>query len=251
MFSAAEQAPQRQAVMAALGDYLRRKRLHEEAGLTYLRADLPDKAADALGEALAWKWAMVAARKAGWPPAQVLSFGTDLAGRLVAVGRPRDAAMLLETHCSDDEGAVAAYALAGAWDDAFRLVEKAQRPDLLETHVRPGIEQRAQQYLEEIKALVQAFVTHSDRLQVVREEKRQAAARFDMDAGDDLEDREDDLYSDASTQSQARWGGGMQSTSSGSQFTSPFFSPPPFLSYFIFILCASFIIHCICLFVFD
>ncbi|XP_026959917.1 elongator complex protein 1 [Sagmatias obliquidens] len=99
--------------------------------------------------------------------------------------------------CQDYEEAVLLLLEGAAWEEALRLVHKYNRPDIIETNVKPSILEAQKNYMAFLDSQTATFSRHKARLLVVRELKEQAQqVHLDDEAP---HGQESDLFSETSS----------------------------------------------------
>jgi len=99
--------------------------------------------------------------------------------------------------CQDYEEAVLLLLEGAAWEEALRLVYKYNRPDIIETNIKPSILEAQKNYMALLDSQTATFSRHKKRLLVVRELKEQAQQ---VNLDDEVpHGQESDLFSETSS----------------------------------------------------
>ncbi|XP_024609453.1 elongator complex protein 1 [Neophocaena asiaeorientalis asiaeorientalis] len=121
----------------------------------------------------------------------------EMLGKLAEQRKHCDAATVLEQYAQDYEEAVLLLLEGAAWEEALRLVHKYNRPDIIETNVKPSILEAQKNYMAFLDSQTATFSRHKARLLVVRELKEQAQqVHLDDEAP---HGQESDLFSETSS----------------------------------------------------
>uniref|UniRef100_A0A4X1VD97 IkappaB kinase complex-associated protein n=1 Tax=Sus scrofa TaxID=9823 RepID=A0A4X1VD97_PIG len=184
-------------ISIAYGEHLLQEHLHEPAGLVFARCGAHEKALSAFLACGNWRQALCVAAQLELNKDQLASLGRTLAGKLVEQRKYSDAAAVLEQYAQDYEEAVLLLLEGAAWEEALRLVHKYNRPDIIETNVKPSILEAQKNYMAFLDSQSSIFSRHKNRLLVVRELKEQAQqVNLDDEAP---HGQESDLFSETSS----------------------------------------------------
>ncbi|XP_026361835.2 elongator complex protein 1 isoform X1 [Ursus arctos] len=184
-------------ISIAYGEHLTRERLYEPAGLVFARCGAHEKALDAFLTSGSWQQALCMAARLNLTQDQLAGLGRTLAGKLVEQRKHSDAATVLEQYAQDYEEAVVLLLEGAAWEEALRLVYKYNRPDIIETNVKPSILEAQKNYMALLDSQTATFSRHKDRLLVVRELQEQAQQ---VNLDDEVpQGQESDLFSETSS----------------------------------------------------
>ncbi|XP_049566904.1 elongator complex protein 1 isoform X2 [Orcinus orca] len=126
-------------ISIAYGEHLLQEHLCEPAGLVFARAGAHEKALSAFLACGSWQQALCVAAQLHLTKDQLAGLGRTLAGKLAEQRKHSDAATVLEQYAQDYEEAVLLLLEGAAWEEALRLVHKYNRPDIIETNVKPSI----------------------------------------------------------------------------------------------------------------
>ncbi|XP_029775496.1 elongator complex protein 1 [Suricata suricatta] len=126
-------------ISVAYGEHLTQEHLYEPAGLVFARCGAHEKALSAFVASGSWQQALCMAAQLNWTKDQLAGLSRTLAGKLVEQRKHGDAATVLEQYAQDYEEAVLLLLEGAAWEEALRLVYKYNRPDIIETNVKPSI----------------------------------------------------------------------------------------------------------------
>ncbi|XP_019309815.2 elongator complex protein 1 isoform X1 [Panthera pardus] len=184
-------------ISIAYGEYLTQEHLYEPAGLVFARCGAHEKALSAFLASGSWQQALCMAAQLNWTKDQLAGLSRTLAGKLVEQRKHGDAATVLEQYAQDYEEAVLLLLEGAAWEEALRLVYKYNRPDIIETNVKPSILEAQKNYVALLESQTATFCRHKQRLLVVRELKEQAQQ---VNLDDEVpQGQESDLFSETSS----------------------------------------------------
>ncbi|XP_049566905.1 elongator complex protein 1 isoform X3 [Orcinus orca] len=184
-------------ISIAYGEHLLQEHLCEPAGLVFARAGAHEKALSAFLACGSWQQALCVAAQLHLTKDQLAGLGRTLAGKLAEQRKHSDAATVLEQYAQDYEEAVLLLLEGAAWEEALRLVHKYNRPDIIETNVKPSILEAQKNYMAFLDSQTATFSRHKARLLVVRELKEQAQqVHLDDEAP---HGQESDLFSETSS----------------------------------------------------
>ncbi|XP_022434822.1 elongator complex protein 1 isoform X2 [Delphinapterus leucas] len=184
-------------ISIAYGEHLLQEHLCEPAGLVFARCGAYEKALSAFVACGSWQQALCVAAQLHLTKDQLAGLGRTLAGKLAEQRKHGDAATVLEQYAQDYEEAVLLLLEGAAWEEALRLVHKYNRPDIIETNVKPSILEAQKNYMAFLDSQTATFSRHKARLLVVRELKEQAQqVHLDDEAP---HGQESDLFSETSS----------------------------------------------------
>nr|XP_053646300.1 putative elongator complex protein 1 isoform X1 [Cherax quadricarinatus]XP_053646301.1 putative elongator complex protein 1 isoform X1 [Cherax quadricarinatus] len=185
------------AVCEIYGIYLMSKQHYNEAAIMYTRAHKLDEALHAYQQAGNWKMVLVVGAQLNFSKEEMNVLCYSLVESLKNRNIPRDAAWIYEEYLQNEEEALDCLVKGNQWVDALRVAYKYNRPDLVDTHIKPGALEQCESYLEEIINLTKMFRQYHSRLIVVRENKEKQ--HLDFLEGNTEGHLDSDLYSDTST----------------------------------------------------
>ncbi|VCX30510.1 unnamed protein product [Gulo gulo] len=184
-------------ISIAYGEHLTQERLYEPAGLVFARCGAHEKALDAFLASGSWQQALCMAAQLNLTKDQLAGLGRTLAGKLVEQRKHSDAATVLEQYAQDYEEAVLLLLEGAAWEEALRLVYKYNRPDVIETNIKPSILEAQKNYMALLDSQTATFSRHKNRLLVVRDLKERAQQ---VNLDDEVpQGQESDLFSETSS----------------------------------------------------
>ncbi|KAJ8678919.1 hypothetical protein QAD02_014706 [Eretmocerus hayati] len=161
-------------IAASYGQYLLDKSMHKEAGLLFVKGKKLKEALEAFKLANSWKDAIVTAVQLGYSPAQMFELYDELVLQLIPERRYEEAAKILSKYLNRVEDTVAILCEGRLWHDAWVESTCSNRQDLIESHVRPGVQAHAEFLVSQLHQHRTDFEKYRMRLSVVRAE---AAAR--------------------------------------------------------------------------
>ncbi|KAB1279958.1 Elongator complex protein 1 [Camelus dromedarius] len=212
-------------ISIAYGEHLLQEHLQEPAGLVFARCGAHEKALGAFLACGSWQQALCVAAQLHLTKDQLAGLGRTLAGKLAEQRKHSDAATVLEQYAQDYEEAILLLLEGAAWEEALRLVHKYNRPDIIETNVKPSILEAQKNYMAFLDSQTATFSRHKKRLLVVRELKEQAQqVNLDDEAP---HGQESDLFSETSSIMSGSDMSGKYSHSNSriSAYVSCFFGP--------------------------
>ncbi|TSK45876.1 Elongator complex protein 1 [Bagarius yarrelli] len=188
---------QYKALSVAYAEHLLEDQQAEQAGLLLWRCGEMPRALQAFVSCTSWRHALAVATNIPVPPTQLTQLARDLAEKLLEVRRHTEAALLLEQYAKDCEEAISALIEGAAWEEALRLIYLYNRPDIIETNLKPALLEAHGTQIAFVDSQKALFTRHKNRLAVVREQKEKARLEFGDEDGPDCADAE--LYSEASS----------------------------------------------------
>ncbi|MCI4381664.1 hypothetical protein PGIGA_G00254560 [Pangasianodon gigas] len=188
---------QNKALSVAYAEHLLEDQQAEQAGLLLWRCGEMPRALQAFISCTSWRHALAVATHIPVPPTQLTQLARDLAEKLLEMKRHTEAALLLEQYAKDCEEAISALIEGAAWEEALRLIYLYNRPDIIETNLKPALLEAHSTQMAFVDSQRALFTRHKNRLAVVREQKEKARLEFVDEDGPDCADAE--LYSEASS----------------------------------------------------
>ncbi|XP_049765171.1 elongator complex protein 1 isoform X1 [Schistocerca cancellata] len=186
-------------VAEAYADYLIAEHKFHDAGIMYERSKKMEKALDAYQRSLDWQEASIVLSQLNYSESQEADFWRNMVKDLVSNRRYTDAACVLKDFLNDAEETVAVLTQGHYWCEAVRISYQSKRPDLLETHVKPGILEHKDHIVHQLNNASKSFTTYKARLAAVREEKIKLKENFG-DADEEINVHpENELFSDTSS----------------------------------------------------
>ncbi|XP_069695776.1 putative elongator complex protein 1 [Periplaneta americana] len=179
----------------AFADYLLQNRQYYEAGVMYIRAQKFHKALSAYQLAGDWREALLAAKKLQYKENKLHELYQDLVSRLMCKNQFIEASHILSEYLGRVEESIAVLVKGRLWNEVIWSCYSHDRPDMIETHVKPGIVEHLEQLSSQISTTRQRFNTYKTRLNVVRTSKE----KLRLDEKDDCTPEECDIYSDTSS----------------------------------------------------
>ena len=79
---------------------------------------------------------------------------------------------MLEDYAEDSEEAIVVLLEAWQWAESLRVIYFHRREDLIESHVLPALKETSEKISETLTALQDQLMQQSERLAIVRENKR-------------------------------------------------------------------------------
>ncbi|CAO3617850.1 unnamed protein product [Cunninghamella echinulata] len=163
--------PQKKVILSKYGEYLDQTAAYDEAGIVYTLAGSLDSALNSYRLAGSWREVFSLAKQ--------LSFSTDdiqgLAYEIISYLRDKrrfdEAATVAKDYIKDIEEAVDCLLKGSHWQEASRLSYTNERPDLIETHLKPALIEGYTQLDEDIDEITTQFNKQTARLKELREKK--------------------------------------------------------------------------------
>lgn len=178
------------------GGYLSQQKLYEDAGIIFSRSGYHEQALGSLLHTTNWQLALCEAKFLGYSEESLIKLARDFSGKLKVNHMFEEAAFLLEIYVKDIEESTVCLLEGGLWFRVMQLAHQYGREDLLETNLKPHMDDQYEQQVEKIEELSEKFNKHKDRLRVVVQKKEQEA--FEILEGV-RDDPENDLFSDTSS----------------------------------------------------
>ncbi|XP_047675871.1 elongator complex protein 1 [Tachysurus fulvidraco] len=193
----ATDSQQYKALSVAYAEHLLEDQQAEQAGLLLWRCGEMPRALQAFITCTSWRHALAVATHIPVPPTQLTQLARDLAEKLLEMRRHTEAALLLEQYAKDCEEAISALIEGAAWEEALRLIYLYNRPDIIETNMKPALLEAHGTQMAFVGSQRTLFTRHKNRLAVVREQKEKA--RLELVDEDGLDCADAELYSEASS----------------------------------------------------
>ncbi|XP_046821517.1 elongator complex protein 1 isoform X2 [Vespa crabro] len=152
------------------GDHLLSKNKYKEAGIMYQKANDYANALKVYKLAGCWQEAIIVSASLNLSPSELCILYKELQKRLYYDKRYLEAAQILILYLNDPEGAVSLLCEGKYWKDVLRIATDANRIDLIETHIKPGIQEHAEYTTAQIIKNKEDFEKYKARLTVVRTE---------------------------------------------------------------------------------
>lgn len=177
---------QYRVIAAAYGDHLMTLRRYDEAGIMYMRSGSLENAVDAFLKAGDWRQCVLTGKK--------LNYSDDLYKKLLTVLKSKQeykcAAELCKELLNDLEEAVICLVEGRLWSEAVYLCQSQSCDHFIESRVKPGLLESANNLITELKSQKGLLERHSNRLAQVRQEKREKLNRInnlDFDPVSDIQ----------------------------------------------------------------
>ncbi|CAL1294302.1 unnamed protein product [Larinioides sclopetarius] len=181
---------QSEAVWNEYGDYLITKRYFDEAGLIFTRCGMYDKALMAYKDNLNWQMVLSTANRLDYTENRIIDLCLELSAKLKSSQRYLDASYLLQHYVKDPEEAIVTLVEGCEWNMALLMMSKYKRDDLAESHFVPALKEHHAYLSSHLEQLFETFCRHTERLKLVRTQKRIKAEESSTIKF------EDDLFSD-------------------------------------------------------
>ncbi|XP_035718153.1 putative elongator complex protein 1 isoform X1 [Vespa mandarinia] len=152
------------------GDHLLSKNKYKEAGIMYQKANDYVNALKVYKLAACWQEAIIVSTSLKLSPSELCILYKELQKRLYYDKRYLEAAQILILYLNDPEGAVSLLCEGKYWKDVLRIATDANRIDLIETHIKPGVQEHAEYTTTQIIKNKEDFEKYKARLSVVRTE---------------------------------------------------------------------------------
>ncbi|KAG8593890.1 hypothetical protein GDO81_000980 [Engystomops pustulosus] len=185
------------AINDVYGEHLYSRQHFEQAGLAFARCGSLEKALDAFVACSSWQHIVSIASQLKYSEDKMAALARSVSGKLREQRKYESAAVLLEQYAKDYEEAIILLIEGGLWEDCLRLIYKYNRPDIIETNVKPGIIEAKKNYMTFLEMQKVTFIRYKERLSVVRdlkEKARQGLLDDEIPGG-----LESDLFSDTSS----------------------------------------------------
>ncbi|XP_046881186.1 elongator complex protein 1 isoform X2 [Hypomesus transpacificus] len=190
-------SPQYKAVSCAYAEHLVEQGQAGQAGLLLWRCGETSRALQAFVGGTSWRHALCVAQQIPLPSDQLALLARDLADKLMEQRRYTEAAVLLEQYAKDCEEAISALITGAVWEEALRLVYMYNRQDIIETNLKPALQEAFTSHSSFLEGQRAVFSRHKARLAAVRELKEKAKMELLDEEVADCPDA--DLFSEASS----------------------------------------------------
>ncbi|XP_012270137.1 putative elongator complex protein 1 [Orussus abietinus] len=160
-----------QEVAKIYAEFLSTKMKHREAGIMFSRAGDLKNSLNAFKLASCWQEVIIVSIQMELSSIELSKVLEDLVSQLKYARQYKEAAEILITHLHKTEDAVAMLCEGRMWQDALRLCYFEHRLDLIETRVKPRVQDHTQYIMSQIEKAGEDFQKHRTRLAKVREEK--------------------------------------------------------------------------------
>ncbi|KAG8198001.1 hypothetical protein JTE90_029395 [Oedothorax gibbosus] len=173
------------------GNYLMEKRYFDDAGLVFTQCNEHAKALTAYRESVNWQMALCSAVSLKHTKMETIALSEELARKLISCQRYIDASYLLEQYVENAEESIVALIEGCEWNMALFKISKHDRHDIAETHLKPALKEHFVYLKTHLEQNFETFEKHSERLKVLRTQKKQEA-----EMPNHQKYAEDDLFSD-------------------------------------------------------
>ena len=184
------------SVSLAYGDWLLSKEKYSEAGTIFSQAGDLQLSLKAFRKSNDWQRVLCLSHQMNLSRDALLEVVYELVGKLRESNGSVSASRILCEYTQDYEDAILMLIEASAFNEAYRLVHKYSRIDLLETHLKPKLVETASviiSMLTSSRAEVERFV---DRLDIVLKRKLEKEQSYFEEGGDP---RDQDFFSEQSS----------------------------------------------------
>ncbi|XP_046749478.1 putative elongator complex protein 1 [Diprion similis] len=198
------------------GEYLIDSRKYQEAAIMFTRSNNLVKALNAFKLAGDWREAIVIGQEMKLSVTDLQCLYQDLVKQLKDTRKYADAATILMHYLHEPEDTVATLCEGKLWHEALRIAYQVERLDIVETHIKPGVQEHADYMISKIIKNQTDFIKFRERLSVVRAEKSLKELQL-RDVGDGDHEfnpvtGESDLFSDTSSIAGSMTSRGSQSS---------------------------------------
>ncbi|KAI8991763.1 IKI3 family-domain-containing protein [Mycotypha africana] len=193
----ANKKKQKLIILDTYGGHLDFKTKYEEAGIVYTMAGNLEKALESYRMAGCWREAFSIIKQLRFSVEEIHNLAYDMIEHLKEKRRYQEAAMVAKDYCNDTEEAVDCLLKGSAWKEAERMCYNFDRPDLIETHVKPGLVEGYTQMDDDIDEMMAQFHKQSARLVELRTKKPEQVANNPMANDESLDNI--DMFSDTTS----------------------------------------------------
>ncbi|RCI05914.1 hypothetical protein CU098_013034 [Rhizopus stolonifer] len=193
----ASKKQQKLAILEVYGAHLDFKTNYEEAGIVYTMAGNSAKALESYRMAGCWREAFSIAKQLKYSDEEIHSMAYDIIEYLKEKRRFQEAAMVAQDYAKDVEEVVDCLLKGSLWKEAERISYTYNRPDLIETHVKPGLVEGYTQMDDDIDEMMAQFHKQSARLVELRTRKPEQAVENPMANDESLDNI--DMFSDTTS----------------------------------------------------
>ncbi|KAK2583885.1 hypothetical protein KPH14_001159 [Odynerus spinipes] len=150
--------------------YLLNKSKYKEAAIMFHKANDYSNALHAYKIAGCWQEAIIVSALLNLSPVELRVLYNELQTRLYEDKRYCEASQILIFYLNDPEEAVKALCEGKCWKDAIRIATNVHRLDLIETHIKPGIQEHAEHFMTQLVKNKEDFEKYKTRLIALRVE---------------------------------------------------------------------------------
>ncbi|KYM98961.1 Elongator complex protein 1 [Cyphomyrmex costatus] len=166
-------------VAAIYGEFLSSEQKYSEAGMMFYRSGDLDKALKAFSMSNDnWEDVITILKEMKLSSVDLHERYMVLVEHLKAGRKYEHAVVILKEYLNDIEEAVAVLCEGRIWKHAIRITIDAQRLDLNETHIKPGVKEHAEHVISQLSKMKTDFLSHKSRLAVVRTEMKAKQAQL-------------------------------------------------------------------------
>lgn len=185
-------------IAKAYGNHLMEKTKYKASGIIFYQCCCYEEAFAAFEKAGCWEMAFVCSAKLQHSTADTIEAARRIATSLKSNRRFSEASRVFLDYAGDVEEAVVALLEGSLWAESLRLLHLHKRCDLVETHLLPALVEAHESRLSLFQELSSNFTRHSERLVVVREEKKLKQAAI-LEGTYAVDEKDADLFSDTSS----------------------------------------------------
>lgn len=152
------------------GDYLLSKNKLKEAAIMFHKANDYNNALNIYKLAGCWQEAIMVSTLLHLCPTESSALYEELKTRLCQDKRYLEAAQISTLYIKDFEKVITTLCEGKYWKDALRIATDVNRPDLIETHIKPGVQEHVDYITAQIIKNKEDLEKYKNRLTVVRTE---------------------------------------------------------------------------------
>ncbi|KAL7317602.1 putative elongator complex protein 1 [Mucor circinelloides] len=193
----AHRKQQKLAILQVYAAHLDFTNNFEEAGIVYTMAGNSLKALESYRMAGCWREAFSIAKQLKYTEEEIHSLAYDMIEYLKEKRRFQEAAMVAKDYAKDIEEVVDCLLKGSLWKEAERTSYTHDRPDLIETHVKPGLVEGYTQMDDDIDEMLAQFHKQSARLVELRTKKPEVNIENPMANDESLDNI--DMFSDTTS----------------------------------------------------
>ncbi|KAF7989904.1 hypothetical protein HCN44_008578 [Aphidius gifuensis] len=153
------------------GEYYMKNKKYREAGMMFQRSKNYKNALDAYKLCGSWQDVISVSTDMNLSNVEMNELYQELVDIMTNDKRYRDAADICYVYLKQSEETVALLCEGKEWRDALRISKFHKRPDLIETHVKPGVIEHAEFIKSRLINYKNDFLKYQSRLDVVRKLK--------------------------------------------------------------------------------
>lgn len=193
----AHKKQQKLAILEVYGSHLAFRNNFEEAGIIYTMAGNSVQALESYRSAGCWRESFSIAKQLKYTDEELHALAYDIIDYLKDKRRFQEAASVAQDYAKDVEEVVDCLLKGSLWKEAERISYTHDRPDLIETHVKPGLVEGYTQMEDDLDEMIAQYRKQTARLVELRTRKPEQAIENPMANDENLDNI--DMFSDTTS----------------------------------------------------